>query len=1585
MATSSEELVAALRESLKENERLWQLNQQLAAEASEPVAIVGMGCRLPGGVGSPAELWRLVDGGVDAVSGFPADRGWDLEGLFDPDPDRVGKSYVRRGGFLADAGGFDAGFFGISPREALAMDPQQRLLLEVSWETLEHAGIDPRSLRGSRTGVFAGVMYHDYASGMAAAPEELEGLLSTGTAGSVASGRLAYVLGAEGPAVTVDTACSSSLVAVHLAVQAVRRGECSLALAGGVTVMATPDVFVEFSRQRGLSPDGRCKSFAAAADGAGWAEGVGVLALERLSDAQRLGHRILAVVRGSAVNQDGASNGLTAPNGPSQQRVIRAALADAGLSTEDIDVVEAHGTGTTLGDPIEAQAILATYGQDRPAGRPLWLGSIKSNIGHTQAAAGVAGVIKMVQAMRHGMLPATLHVDAPTPKVDWSAGAVELLTQARDWSESDRPRRAGVSSFGVSGTNAHLILEEAPPAAAGTTDPDAEPADLPVVPWVISARSPQALRAQAIRLQEFVDANPDTDPIDVGLSLAASRAQLEHRAVITGRDRAELLAALAAVAEGEPADGAPEAGAGAGKIAWVFPGQGGQWLGMAAGLPESSPVFAGRLSDCAAELQRWVDWPVWPVLRGEVDGPLVERVDVVQPALWAVMVSLAEVWRSYGVVPAAVVGHSQGEIAAACVAGGLSIADGARVVALRSKAIAALSGQGGMVSISAPAGQVRELLGAGLSVAAINGPATVVVSGGAAELDQLLDECARRGIRAKRIEVDYASHSVQIERIRDEILTGLTEIDPKPAQIPFYSTVTGTVVDATELDAGYWYRNLRSTVRFADTVRTMLDEGYRHFIEVGPHPVLATSIQDTIEHAGADASVVGTLRRDDGGFDRMIASVGQAWCHGVAVDWPGMFTGARPVELPTYAFQHERYWLTGRGGVVDATGLGQTGVEHPLLGAAVDLPDTGGVLLTGRLGLGTQPWLADHAVNGTVLVPGAALVELAVQAGERVGCDLLEELTLAAPVLLPERGGLDLQVVVGGAGDEGRRPVSIYSRDQAAASETAWTRHATGTLAPAGQSAVTTDLAQWPPAGAEPVALDNVYPDLAAAGFGYGPTFQGLRQVWRRGADIFAEAGLPEAVAGDAGRFALHPALLDAALHALLAADRTDLRVRLPFSWTGVSIAATGATTVRVRLRPVGEDTIAVHLADTTGAPVATIAGLNVRPLSADALRTTTATAQSLLSLQWTPITLDEAAGSQESPVVLGEDSFGLDTRCYPDLAALITAGAGADLVLYPVPGTAGTDPVRAVHDLSTRVLRLIQAWLAAEPLSTARLVLITRQAVATRPDDDADLAHAAVWGLVRTAQSEHPHRFTLVDLDAEPAGLPAAALGGEPQVAVRDGQLLVPRLTRTGSDGVLVPPPGQPAWRLDAENKGTLDRIELVPGSQLLEPLAAGEVRIQVRAAGLNFRDPLLALGMFSDTTTGGEAAGVVTEVGPGVTDLAPGDRVFGIVYEPFGPVTVADHRVLRRIPREWTFEQAASVPVTFLTAWYGLHELAGVGPGDVVLVHAAAGGVGIAAVRLAKHLGAEVFGTASPGKWDALRALGLDDDHIASSRTVE
>ncbi|MBH5338518.1 acyltransferase domain-containing protein [Streptomyces pactum] len=922
---------------------------ELEHREQEPIAIVGMACRYPGGVRSPEDLWRLItgrpatgdgtaagtgdgtghgtgeSGGTTAITPFPEDRGWDTAALYDPELSTPGTSYVREGGFLHDAAEFDAEFFGISPREALAMDPQQRLVLETAWEALERAGIDPSSVKGSHAGVFMGAGHPGYGTFGRTAPEITEGYGMTGKAASVISGRVSYTLGLEGPAVTVDTACSSSLVALHLAVRALRKGECTFALAGGVTVMPTPELFVEFSRQRGLAADGRCKSFAAAADGTGWSEGAGVLLVERLSDARKNGHPVLAVVRGSAVNQDGASNGLTAPNGPSQERVIRTALADARLGVGDVDAVEAHGTGTRLGDPIEAHALLATYGQRAADARPLLLGSLKSNIGHTQAAAGVGGVIKMVMALREGVLPRTLHVDAPTPHVDWSAGAVELLTEERPWPRGEQPRRAGVSSFGVSGTNAHVILEEAGPEPDGPAGEDGDP-ERPAtvsgtapaiasgtapatIAWTVSGRTAAALRAQAGRLGAFAAARPALDPRDIGMSLATTRAALEHRAVVIADDRDTLLAGLTALAEGVPA---PRLTTGettdqARNPVFVFPGQGAQWVGMARELMDAAPVFAESMERCGQALAPFIDWD----FRTELAGSLV-RVDVVQPLSWAVMVSLAELWRSYGVEPAAVVGHSQGEIAAAVVAGALSLEDGARVVALRSKVIGErLAGRGGMVSLGlSRAETLRRIEGfeGRVSVAAVNGASSTVVAGEPAALDELVAACEAEEIRARRIPVDYASHSPQVESIRTELLEVLDGIAPTASRVPFYSTVEAEPIDTTGLDAAYWVRNLRQEVRFEAAVERLLADGFGLFVECSAHPVLVMSVQETAD-PGVPVAVVGSLRRDDGGLDRFLASLAEAWTRGAPVDWTPLFPGARRVDLPTYAFQRTRYWL----------------------------------------------------------------------------------------------------------------------------------------------------------------------------------------------------------------------------------------------------------------------------------------------------------------------------------------------------------------------------------------------------------------------------------------------------------------------------------------------------------------------------------------------------------------------------------------------------------------------------------------------------------------------------------------------------
>ncbi|MER7196115.1 SDR family NAD(P)-dependent oxidoreductase, partial [Streptomyces flaveolus] len=1285
----------------------------------EPIAVVSMACRYPGDVKTPEQLWGLVASEHDAIGEFPRDRGWDIASLRAKSADDAQSSDTLQGGFLYDAAQFDAEFFGISPREAVAMDPQQRLLLEIAWEAVERARMLPGSLRGSRTGVFAGIMYHDYAARLPRIPDHAQGYLGTGNSGSILSGRLAYTLGLEGPAVTIDTACSSSLVALHLAVQALRRGECSMALVGGVTVMASPAPFIDFSRQQGLSSDGRCKAFSNTADGTGWSEGAGILVVERLSDAQRNGHPILAVVRGSAVNQDGRSNGLTAPNGPSQQRVIRDALIDAGLRADQIDAVEAHGTGTRLGDPIEAQAILATYGQDRE--QPLRLGSLKSNIGHTQAAAGVGGVIRMIMAMQHHMLPRTLHVETPSNEVDWDSGAVSLLTEASAWPERDGTRRAGVSSFGFSGTNAHVILEQAPSEQA----PAAPVQEPPVIPWILSARDDSALRAAADRLADSL--TQDTSLLDTGYALATTRAAFDERAILLGGDLDEQRQALSALAQGLPHPAVVAQRTTNTGVAMVFSGQGSQRPGMGRELYDAHPIYARAFDAACAHLDPLLPRPLRDIVFGD-DPALLNQTQYAQPALFAVHVALYRLWESWGITPAVVTGHSVGEISAAHVAGVLDLADAASLIAHRGRLMQSLPQEGAMIALSTTEDDLAPYLRGreeAVSIAAVNGPHSIVLSGDRATLETIAGQLD--GVRSTWLRVSHAFHSPLMEPIIEAFREAAAKLTYSPPTIPIISTLTGAPLERCTPE--HWVRHARETVRFAAAMEQIASDVR---LEIGPGATLTPHLTGI---------AVPSLRPNVSETKAITTALAQLTVAGSNPDWDAYFDGcgARGRDLPTYPFQRQRYWLES------AAPAGSS--SHPFLDTAVGLAEGDRFLLTGRLSLTDHPWLADHAIHGEILLPGTAFVELALQAAHHISHDLLAELTLGTPLVLAHGHDVHLQVLVDEADGRGRR-VSIFSRSVDAAQEEPWTKHADGRITATAPASDEGDLLVWPPPGATPLETDLYDTDESEQH--YGPAFRGLRHAWRHEDTLFGEVVLEEALEVDAGRFAVHPALLDAALHPLgLQPDhRTDGVTLVPFAFNDVVVGTVHAKRLRVRISPIAPETVSVLVADDTGRTVLSVGSLTLRPLQ----RGAGWAGRSLFRTSWVRLA--------PSPPVFA-----------PEVSYLRQSAADGEAVTA-----------------TAQTLKALQQWVSTEHAETARLAVVTTGSQLMDDDTPADaraaLAHAAIWGLTRSAQSEHPDQIVLVDAD-DPAGswqeaVSDAIAAGETQIAIRDGEVYVPRLVRT-------------------------------------------------------------------------------------------------------------------------------------------------------------------------------------------------------------
>lgn len=1598
-------------------------------ERSEPIAIVSMACRYPGGCTSPEKLWELFHQGREALSSFPRQRdsAWDPVRLYDPDPDAVGKSITQVGGFLQDVDEFDARFFGISPREAVAMDPQQRLLLEVSWEALERAGQLPGALFGSRTGVYIGSIYGDYGNRLSVTPESLDGYVGTGSYPSVASGRIAYALGLQGPAITVDTACSSSLVAVHLACQALRNGECDRALAGGVTVLATPSVFIEFSRLRGLAPDGRCKAFSAAADGIGISEGCGLLLLERLSEARRHGHPVLALIRGSAVNQDGRSQGLTAPNGPAQERVIEDALRAAGLSPDQVDAVEAHGTGTRLGDPIEAQAVIAKYGPGHSSEKPLWLGSAKSNLGHTQAAAGVAGIMKIVLALKHGKLPKTLHADLPSEQVDWGHGQVRLLQEEQAWVGGAKLRRAAVSSFGISGTNAHMILEEYP--AGKKQAPEVATASLPrAVPLFLSAPGEAGLRAQSQSLIEHLESHPKLRVLDLAHALATRRTQFPVRLALPVNPQAEpdlIAAALKSFVQGQALPGLSLSRPGqiAGRVAVLFSGQGSQLPGMGLGLYRAYAVFREALDSVCALLERPLGRALSDIMfaaAGSAEAALLDQTAFTQAALFAISVAQYRLWEHWGLRPELLLGHSIGELAAVHLAGALSLKDACALVAARGKMMQAMPTGGAMAAVQASEAEVLvQLQGRHdqVAIAAINEPAQTVISGDLQAVEAVASDFEQLGRRVKRLRTSHAFHSPHMEGMLDGFGKVVEGLKWHAAKLPIVSSVTGKLSSPDDLGSpDYWIRQVRQPVRFMEGIQTLHQEGATVYIECGPQATLCAM-------AGAclapDAGVlVASQRPASDAVEAIVAAVGAAHVAGVPLDHQAIFAGhgGEEVPLPTYAFQRQRYWLTappvGRAGLAAA---GLEDPEHPLLGSCTTLPE-GGFLFTSCLSGSTHAWLYEHTILGKPLFPGTAFLELALAAGQRAGTPQVAALVIERPLVLPADGALRLQLKVEAASPQGSRAFAVLTCADTHLAAT-WTCHASGELAPEPPApAPPTASFGWPPQGAEPVALLGLYERLAAFGINYGPAFQGLKELYKDSRSLYARVVLPEQAGPDARAFFCHPALLDAALQSLVAAhgDRADVELLLPYELQQLRLYARGAQQLRVQIT-LNHATAAEQLEaglmvlDENGHPVAELGVLRARRVTALQLGEGENPQVPLYRPEWEARTTTALETLPEAWAVLGSGPLAeraarvfsqknVAVRQYVGVSELLqelsAGGLSPQGIVWTADPTAGPDPVTAAHEATVALLGDLQLWATAEPLRASRLVLLTERAVSPGDSDGPiDLGRAPLWGLLRVAGTEYLDReVRAVDSDDSAASeeILAAALmaGGEPEAALRRGVRLVPRLKRaSATDPYSLVPPAGPHWRLQIQSKGHLDALTLGPAPDLEAPLEPGQVRIAVHAAGVNFRDVLNALGMYPGAAgpLGVEGAGVVMAIGPGVMDLLPNQRVMGLIPASFGPISVTDHRLLVPIPSGLSFAEAATIPGAFLTAYYGLFDLAQLQAGEKLLIHAAAGGVGLAALQLAQHRGVEVFATAHPAKWPLLRELGVPADHLASSRSLD
>ncbi|HEX8700828.1 MAG TPA: SDR family NAD(P)-dependent oxidoreductase [Myxococcaceae bacterium] len=1606
--------------------------------APEPIAIVGLGCRFPGGAKDPESYWRLLESGVDAVKEIPTSR-WP--------GGRVPALAGARWAALLDAvDGFDAGFFGVSPREAAGLDPQHRLLLEVAWEALEHGHQIPDRLVGSKTGVFVGIMSQDYNLRTLALPaNQLDIYSSTGNGHAFAAGRISYLLGLQGPCLSVDTACSSSLVALHLACQSLRSGESDLALAGGVNLILSPLSMEVVARTQALSPDGRCRAFDARANGFVRGEGCGVVVLKRLSEAVRDGDRIWAVVKGSAVNQDGQSSGLTAPNVRAQEALLRTALAAADVKPEQVGYVEAHGTGTSLGDPIEFEALANVLGGARSDGSVCAIGSVKTNVGHLEAAAGMAGLIKAVLALQHEAIPKQLHFEALNPRMTLEGTPFVIASTPRTWRKGTQPRVAGVSSFGLSGTNAHVLLEEPPlPTHAENAAVHDGAFLLP-----LSAKSEAALRERALAFARHVSGADHTRLRDLCATAGGRRSHHTHRFAIVGTSAEELSERLEALARGESRPGCSRgdsALAGRGRV-FVFPGQGSQWVGMGRRLMAEAP-FREALSRCAEALRPHVGWDLLEVLASEGLPAMLERVEVVQPLLFAMQVSLAAQWRAWGLTPDAVVGHSMGEVAAAHVAGVLSLEDAARIICLRSAAVVTVEGRGGMALVELSREQLEHRLKGQeslLAVAAQNGPRSSVVSGDVVVLEALLARLEAEGIFCRRVKVTYASHSPQMEPLTPALLASLRGLQPMPAQVPMLSTVTGEYVRGDELNAEYWTRNLRQPVAFWDAVQRLVREGHGAFIEVSPHPVLVPALEEGLGSLGQRALALPTAKRDEDERAAMLATLGGLYAAGQPVAFERLgLGGASLADLPAYPWQRERFWLEAEEDASAREGVEAGG--HPLLGRHLEAVGRRHYFAA-ELRLARLPFLSDHRVDGSVVFPGAGYVEMALAAAEPVlgASGTLSDVRFEQVLTLTD-APVSTQVVVNPAG-EGRFEFEVFARTSQTQS---WTRHARGVLKARGTP---TSPAAESPLDAlrsrcrEPVEAGTHYETLARLGLEYGPAFQGVLELWRGEREALARVRLPEALAAAEAPYHMHPALLDALLQVAggLAKPAEGMRA-LPVGISRLERSAPLEGEVLCHAVCRASDThgmrVDIFAYRLTGERLLEVEGLLIRYLPGqkrDVLGDT------LYAVEWDaqPASTVRAEARAQTWLILADQGGTAEAlaqrleargqRCLlafrsartsvqehgrrefdaSDAEALERLVKEALASAPPLAGVvhawsldaAGSEDLGAAwleeaQQLGTQsALRLVQALARAGRRDPPKLWLLTAGVHPLDTSPGLAVAQAPLWGLARTIGHELPElRTSCLDLSARPSAPELDALerelldgdGREDQLVLRGHARYVARLKRS-----LPAAPPRPVarsaempFRVETARPGVLDELAFRASGR--KPPGEGQVEIAVGAAGLNFLDVLFALGVIEDTGQGSggpplgfECAGRITAVGKGVSGLEVGQTVVGIAPHAFDSFVTTSSQLVAPLPSGMRVEDAAAIPVAFLTAWYALEHVGRLRAGERVLIHAAAGGVGLAAVQVAQLAGAEIFATAgTEDKRALLRSMGIQ--HVMDSRSL-